>query len=582
MLKSIQRVWRHLSTKRRKDAVALLLLMLVASLLEVVGIGLVIPLLSVLSNPNKFLDGGMADRLFGMDQSNNLLTLVVGAFSAVAVVTAFLRLFLLKLQVNFSYDVGADFGVGIFSRILHQPYSYHIARNSSESVTSVLNKANSIVVSFIYPMLSLITSLVMLFMFALTLLVVNPIASISICTFFGLIYALILWFSKKMLKKNGEIINKEYGQSLLSLQEGLGGIRDVLLDGTQGIYVNIFKESEYRLRRATAKIQIISGSPKFIVEALGLLFLIIVIIKLSGQKNGFVDVIPIIGFIALAAQRLLPMIQQGYASFSQIRGGHASVLEALDLMDLPGATIGATNGPMNFKKSIKLSKVFFRYSPQSPLVLSEISLEIKRGSRIGIAGITGGGKSTLLDLIMGLHLPSDGEILIDDVLLSDKNQRAWQLNIAHVPQNIYIADTTIAENIAFGVTKDSIDLERIKLSAKQACLDDTIEAWEAGYNTRVGERGVWLSGGQRQRLGIARALYKNCSLLILDEATSSLDYETESKVMGYIKKLSPDLTILMVAHRLSTLEGCDSVVKVQDGQLFSNLTPSLGGSANEI
>jgi ABC-type multidrug transport system fused ATPase/permease subunit len=204
--------------------------------------------------------------------------------------------------------------------------------------------------------------------------------------------------------------------------------------------------------------------------------------------------------------------------------------------------------------------------------MRDINLEIKKGSRLGISGVTGGGKSTLLDLIMGLHLPSNGNIYIDDVPLNKMNQRAWQLNIAHVPQNIFIADTTIAENIAFGLAKKEIDIDRVRIAAKQACIDDTISAWKDGYDTRVGERGIWLSGGQRQRIGIARALYKNSSLLILDEATSALDYETESRVMNSIRELSPNLTILMVAHRLTTLNGCDAIIKLENGQFFIEST----------
>ena len=226
-----------------------------------------------------------------------------------------------------------------------------------------------------------------------------------------------------------------------------------------------------------------------------------------------------------------------------------------------------TTKPLVFRQSIRLNQVSFRYSNQAPWIIRELDITIKKGSRVGIVGATGGGKSTLLDIVMGLLSPTEGRIEVDGQTIDAMNQRAWQLHIAHVPQAIFLADSSIAENIAFGVTKDNIDFERVKLAAQQAQIADVIEAWPSRYQTFVGERGIRLSGGQRQRIAIARALYKQADVIIFDEATSALDNETEYAVMQAIDSLSNDLTIIIIAHRLTTLKNCTHVVELGDGSV---------------
>jgi ATP-binding cassette, subfamily B, bacterial PglK len=288
---------------------------------------------------------------------------------------------------------------------------------------------------------------------------------------------------------------------------------------------------------------------------------------LARQPGGVAKAIPIIGTLALGAQRLLPVLQLLYNSWSIIKGSQQSLLDTLDLLDqpLPHYANQPVATPLPFQESIFFNDISFRYTPDAPWVLRNLSLNIVKGSRVGFIGITGSGKSTLLDIVMGLLKPTEGSLQVDDQVITAQNQRAWQRHFAHVPQEIFLADSTIEENIAFGVAKEKIDHARVRQVASHAKIADTIEGWKKQYQTIIGERGVRLSGGQRQRIGIARALYKQADVIIFDEATSALDNETEQAVMQAIEGLGDDLTILIIAHRLTTLKHCTQVVCLGDG-----------------
>jgi ATP-binding cassette subfamily B protein len=290
---------------------------------------------------------------------------------------------------------------------------------------------------------------------------------------------------------------------------------------------------------------------------------------LAARPGGLGSAIPIIGALALAAQRMLPLLQQAYSSWSSIRGAEAGLSDALDFLDqaLPKHADAPLSDPLPFKHEITFDQVGFRYSENQPLVFNGLNLKIAKHSCVGFIGTTGSGKSTLLDITMGLLSPSEGELKVDGKAITAENCRAWQAHIAHVPQSIFLADVSVAENIAFGVPLDQIDFDRVRRAAESAQIASTIESWTDRYDTVVGERGVRLSGGQRQRIGIARALYKEADVIVFDEATSALDGATEHAVMESINNLSKELTILIVAHRLTTLRDCTQVVELADGKV---------------
>ena len=421
--------------------------------------------------------------------------------------------------------------------------------------------------SIIVPALTLISSSIMLTTILLALLSIDPIIALAAFAGFGLIYAGIIRLTQNQQLMNSQCIARESTQVIKSLQEGLGGIRDVLIDGSQGAYCKIYSNADLPLRKAQGNSTFIAQSPRFGIEALGMLLIAILAYLLAKQPDGIAKAIPVLGALALGAQRLLPVLQSAYSSWSGIQGGEVSLCDTLELLDqpMPDYVDQPPAQPLLFDQQINVNNLSFRYTAQTPMVLNNLSLSITKGSRIGFIGVTGSGKSTLLDIIMGLLQPTAGDIEIDSQPLTAANNRAWQAHIAHVPQSIFLADSTIEENIAFGVPKVKIDHNRVKQAARQAQMADIIESWPKNYQTCVGERGIRLSGGQRQRIGIARALYKQADVIIFDEATSALDNETEQAVMQAIESLGNELTILIIAHRLTTLKNCTLIVELADG-----------------
>ena len=504
-----------------------------------------------------------------LDQPSQLLMPLTALFAAAALLSGALRLVLHWGQTRLSYAIGADFASSIYRRTLYQSYIVHLNRNSSEVISAISTKADSIVYSTLMPILVVLSSCLILTTILTTLIVLEPTIALAAMLGFGSIYGFTILVTKSRLSIYSHVISQEQTSIVKTLQEALGGIRDVLIDGTQAIYCRIYRDADQRLRKAQSSVVMIGGTPRYAVEALGMVVIAVLAYTLALRPQGIGSAIPIMGALALGAQRMLPVLQQGYSSWSTLRSGMGSLDDAVTLLDqpLPDHADAPPAVPMSFRESITLDSVSYRYGPELPWVLQDVRLDIPKGSKVGFIGTTGGGKSTVLDIVMGLLVPTSGALKIDGQSVDEKNVRAWQAHIAHVPQAIFLADASIAENIAFGVPSGQINLERVKLAARQAQIAQTIEGWVGQYNTFVGERGVRLSGGQRQRIGIARALYKNVDVLILDEATSALDGDTERAVMSALASIDQEITVLMVAHRLSTLRDCTHVVELVSGRV---------------
>jgi ABC-type bacteriocin/lantibiotic exporter with double-glycine peptidase domain len=508
--------------------------------------------------------------MLGLTESKQLLLPLTIIFALAALLSGLMRVALLWAQIRFSYAVGADFSFSIYRRTLYQPYSVHLANNTSEVIAGISSKANSIVGSVLLPLASILSSLLMLLSILIALMVIEPLVALGSFLGFGSIYVIIMLITKKAIVRDSQRINHETGQVLKALQEGLGGIRDVLIDGSQSTYCKIYRDADLPLRRAQANVGIIAGIPRFGIEALGMVLIAVLAYSLAVQSSGISGVIPILGALALGAQRLLPVLQLGYASWTNIRGGQASLSAVLDLLDqpLPAFIHLPPQVPILFQHTITLDSITFQYERAAPWVFQEgLKLTISKGSCIGFVGTTGSGKSTLLDIIMGLLQPTGGSVSIDGIKITGLNDRSWQAHIAHVPQAIFLADATIAENVAFGVPVEDIDYARVREAAQKAQIAQTVESWNKQYNTVVGERGVRLSGGQRQRIGIARAFYKQADVIVFDEATSALDHDTERRVMESIESLGDELTVIIVAHRLTTLKNCTQIIELEDGQI---------------
>ena len=568
------RLWRHLSRRRQLQFGLLLGLMLVSAFAEVVSLGAVLPFLGVLVAPDSVFGNPYVASVAlacGFTTADQLLLPLTVAFAAAALLAGAIRILYLWATTRFAVASGTDLNIEGYRRTLYQPYSVHLARNSSEVISGITVKVNGVVLGVLLSSLTLVSSTILLMAITLALIAIDPMVAMVAILGFGGCYAAITWVSRRQLHRNSQRFAYEQTQVVKALQEGLGGIRDVLLDGTQPLYCDIYRRADHPMRRAQGENSFIGQSPRFIMEALGMVLIAALAYALTRQAGGVATALPVLGALALGAQRLLPTLQQIYSSWAGIAGNHASLADAITLLDqaLPAEILQPAPAPLVFHGSIRFDAVRFRYTSGGPWVLDGLNMTIPKGARVGFVGATGSGKSTTLDLLMGLLIPTEGKVLVDGQPISGTHLRAWQRNIAHVPQNIYLADTTMAENIAFGVPRDAIDLDRVRVAAQQAQIADFIESSPDGYQAYVGERGIRLSGGQRQRIGIARALYKQATVLVFDEATSALDNATELSVIDAIESLNRDVTILLIAHRITTVRRCDIIMELENGRVVA-------------
>lgn len=565
----LSRLWVHIRPRRRRQLVLLLGLSILASFAEIISIGAVLPFLGVLTAPEQvFLHPRLHEHFLqlGWNTPQELLLPLTIAFGCAALMAGGMRMSLLWVNTRLSFACGADLGIEVYRRTLYQPFAKHVARNSSEVISGISGKSDAVIYGVILPTLLIVSSSILLFAILMALLSIDPTTALIAFLGFAAIYLVVILSTRRKLAANSARIASESTQVVKSLQEGLGGIRDVLLDGTQQVYCDIFRKADLTLRRAQGSNQFISTFPRFGIETLGMLLISALAYSMANNRQAGGVAIPVLGALALGAQRLLPVLQQAYGSWTSIRASQSSLQDLLELLDqpLPAGAGRIEQISLPFQSSLKLDRVSFRYGENLPWVLKDLSLEIGAGETIGFVGTSGSGKSTLLDIVMGLLAPTTGCMSVDGVLINESNVRGWQLHIAHVPQAIFLADSTIAENIAFGVPIDQIDIDRVRKAATQAQISTDIESWPERYGTNVGERGARLSGGQRQRIGIARALYKHADVIVFDEATSALDSETELEVMNAIETLRGQVTVLMIAHRLSTLKGCEKIVMMND------------------
>jgi len=575
----LARLWRHISQRRQRQFMLLLGLMFMSVFAEMISLGAVLPFLAVLIAPDRlFSQPFVADlaHAWGITSADQLVLPLTILLVVAALVAGGVRLLLLWVSTRLAFATGVDLSLEVFRRTLYQPYRAHVTLNSSEVISGV-NKASVVTFGLLLPGLLMISSFVLMVGIILTLFAIDGKVLIVAIVSFGTSYGIVTWLSYRQVQREGQHVATEQIRALKALQEGLGGIRDILLDGTQMFFSEIYRKSEHVLKVAQGNIIFIGGSPRFAMEAIGLALIAAFAYYLSRQSDGVVASLPVLGVFTLGAQRLLPLLQQSYASWVSIVGVHASLVDLLEFLDqpLPPHIHQPEPAPLLFHDAIRFDNVRFRYNSDGPWVLDGINFSIPKGARVGFVGRTGSGKSTVLDLLMGLLEPSEGQILVDGQPISGNRLRAWQRSIAHVPQSIYLSDTTLAENIAFGVPPDTIDLDRVQQVARQAHISDFIESSPEGYQAYVGERGIRLSGGQRQRIGIARALYKKASVLVFDEATSALDSATEQSVMEAIEGLSSDLTILLIAHRLTTVRRCDTIVELKDGRVVQDTYEQL-------
>ena len=572
---SIYRLWLNLSKRRRHQFLFVMLLMFLGAFSDVISLGSVIPFIGALIEPEVVFAMPMVQKVavsLGITRADELILPLTLIFVSAALLAGAFRILVLWVNNRLAYAAGHDLSVLVYKAALYQPYHVHVSRNSSEVIGGV-GKVDS-AIKILFQELTMANAILVSLAILVTLLVINPLITGLTFLGFGFCYASVAWVTRRRLDDNSRYSALEATRRIKILQEGLGGIREVLINESQPFYVDVYRRSDWALRYAQGGNTFLAGYPRFALETLGMVLIAMLAYGLSWQTGGLSPALPLLAALALGAQRLLPALQQIYMAWAVIRGNQTNLNDVLNLIEhpLPAEALCVPPPLLDFRHEIRFEDVCFRYNQDGPWVVHDLNLRIAKGARVGFVGMTGCGKSTTLDLFMGLLTPTSGRITVDGLPLHGERLRAWRRIIAHVPQSIFLADSSFAENIAFGESPESIDMDLVRQAARQGQIAEFIESGNNGYNTLIGERGIRLSGGQRQRLGIARSLYKRAKVLVFDEATSALDDTTERYVMDAIEGLGRDLTILIIAQRPSTVSHCGMIVRLDHGKITGHGT----------
>ncbi len=571
-------LWSNLKRNKKIQVIKLLFLMLICGFAELISLSSVIPFLIILTNPAKLKEIKLLSPVLeylDFENQSRLILIVTLFFLLATAFTVAIRLYNIWLNGQTCAAIGSDISDRVYTNILYKSYSWHVSGNTSNFISELTNNVTS-TITFIGSILRLLTYLIIIISLVFGLVVINPQVAFLIFFVFSLAYTSLAFSIRRKISNNGKILEKSYKRQFKLLQEGLEAIREVILSNNQIYFASIYKKTDKPIRYIEAQNQFFASSPRFILESVSLFLIAIIAYFLTTTSLDSTEIIAILGTFAVGCQRLLPAMQGLYNEWAILKTHLPAVKSIAPLMKEDKFTIQQikAKSPKKYKliESIEFKNLSFSYSDKINSILKEINITIKKGQKIGIIGETGCGKSTLINLLMGLLEPTSGQILVDKKnLVFDDYQfiSAWRSSISHVPQNIFLADISIAENIAFGLDMEKIEMDRVIKAAKQAKIHDFIKSLNMGYESYIGERGIRLSGGQKQRLGIARALYQKSEIIILDEATSALDNKTEEKVINSIHELSPEVTLIMIAHRLSTLKMCDFIYKVESSQIVS-------------
>lgn len=569
-------LWQSLSKRRRRQLYGLQILSLVAAVGEVANLGALLPFLRLLANPkeNLLALGPLASSLRDLPEKQLLVVLGL-AFCVVVVLSTSIRTITIHAQLSLAALIASDLGEKVFSAVLYRPFSWHLEHNSSKVISHLTKDVNQTEAS-IRAVLTVVVNISIVLLLGISLIALSPSVMLLIVALLAGFYLLVFRFTRATLRADGQRVTTNFQASLQVAQEGLGGIRDVLLDRRQPFFLSSYKDRNRDYRLANAAINIKAQIPRYLIEGFSLLLIIGLSLNLALSGQGIEKQLPLLGTISLGAYRLLQPLQQCFAALSAIQANQASLIRLQPFLqpDLVKREYAISRSrPVVFAASnqslIELRDLSFRYNLESPMVLNSLNFDIQPGERIAFVGRSGSGKSTISDLILGLLRPTKGQILVhgEDLYKNQDLVGAWQDRVAHVPQHIYLSDSSFASNIAFGLPFEEIDHQRVRQAAINSRIADVIQSSPEDYSTVVGERGVRLSGGQRQRIGLARALYKHAELLVLDEATSALDNRTELEVMEAVENLDRKITVIMIAHRLSTVQRCDRILFLEKGNI---------------
>lgn len=577
MIDVYSKIFSLFDAQERRRFWILTAVMTVVALVEVFGMSAVLLLLHVLSDPTSITKTSALSSIYnGLGFESVFAFQVALALAASAIVFVGLAFKAAGTYAITHFAAMRSYSISsrLLSAYLHQPYSWFLNRNSSEIGKNVLREVDGLVDRVIAPGLKLIANTVLVLTIVVFLSIVDPVVTFLSAALVGGSYALIYLRLRNHLRGTGEELMNAFTDRFRITQEAMGGVKDVKLLGLEDSYIDLYKAAARRCGRAVARIGVVSELPRFVLEAITFGTLLGLVLLLLFRNHGDIaGIVPTLGIFAFSVMRLLPALQQIYHALANMRGGRA-VLDTLvvdydDAIAAPRPAMDAQPA-IQIDKSLELADLSFSYAQGGSPVLSNLDLVIPARTTVGFVGGTGAGKTTLVDVILGLLTPDSGEIRADGTPITNRNLRAWQRTLGYVPQSIYLTDASVAENIAFGVPRDRIDGVALERAARAAALHDfVVSELPKGYDTVVGERGIRLSGGQRQRIGIARALYREPSLLIMDEATSALDNITERAVMDAVQNIRADKTIILIAHRLTTVRNCDCIFLMEHGRIIA-------------
>jgi ATP-binding cassette, subfamily B, bacterial PglK len=579
----LKKIFFLLSKQEKKKIILLIFLSMIMAVFDILGISSIAPFITLLINPELITSNELLVQLYNLslsvgisDQKQFMFLFGIIVFFLI-IFSLIMRAITIYALTLFSLMQEYNIGKRLVEGYLRQSYSWFLNRNSSELGKSILSEVKQVIDLALFPMINLITHSIVAIALLSLLIINNPSLAITVGIVFLSCYGAIFFLMKNFLTRSGSQRLKANEARFEAVSETFGAAKEVKLGGLEQVYMDRFSKPAKIYSRSQAWATIIATLPRYFIEAVAFGGMIIFILILMSKGDSFLSIMPTIGLYAFAGYRLMPVMQQIYSSISRLRFSKIA-LDTLynDLKDINNFEIHKDiknpHSNIELNKSICLSNVSYNYPDSKNKSLDGINIFINAYSKIGIAGTTGSGKTTIVDIILGLLDCKSGTLKVDDVVINSKNKRSWQSILGYVPQQIYLSDASISSNIAFGIDPKNIDSKQIESVAKTANLHDFIKKLPEGYNTVIGERGVRLSGGERQRIGIARALYHNPKLIIFDEATSALDNITEKTVLNEINCLKNKVTIIMIAHRLATVKNCDLIFLLEDGKIISKGT----------
>ena len=572
----IRKLLELLSPSERKQAGLLLGMILIMALLDTLGVASIMPFMAVLANPEQLETSSIlkasykfASDYLGIDTSQQFLLLLGTLVFALLVVSLAFKALTTYAQLRFTLMREYSIGKRLVEGYLHQPYSWFLNRHSADLGKTILSEVSTVIFNAVYPMMLLVAQGAVATALLTLLILIDPKLALIAGLTLASAYALIFNATRGLLSRMGTERVTANQARFTAVSEAFGASKEVKVGGLEQVYIRRFSDPAQTYARHQATAQVISQLPRFALEAIAFGGMLLVTLYLLAQGGSLSSALPVVALYAFAGYRLMPALQQVYGSVTQLRfAGPALDAIHADLMSLRPVNADPDQDAVALKRAITLNQIQYRYPDAPQPALRNLSLTIPIKTTVGLVGATGSGKTTTVDLILGLLEAQQGTLEVDDQAITERNRRSWQRAIGYVPQQIYLADNTVAANIAFGIQEKDIDQESVERAAKIANLHEFVtNELPQQYQTTVGERGVRLSGGQRQRIGIARALYHNPKVLILDEATSALDNLTEQAVMEAVQKLGHKITIILIAHRLSTVKACDTIFFLEKGEL---------------